>query len=203
MVREHGGAMDADAPPPTTAPAAGRLLVATPALGDPNFARAVVLLLEHGDDGSLGLVLNHPSDLDVADPLPHWSRFTPDPAVVFVGGPVSRTSVIALATTVVGGPSLPRPAFEPLLGTLGVLDLSVDPDLLGGGIDEVRVFAGYAGWGAGQLVGELDHGAWYVVDGEATDAVGASPAALWHRVLARQGGALARVARLPADPSVN
>ncbi len=196
--------MDAAAPPPTAAsPATGRLLVATPALGDPNFARAVVLLLEHGDDGSLGLVLNRPSDLDVADPLPLWSRFTPDPAVVFVGGPVSRNSVIALATTVAGGPALPRPAFEPLLGVLGVLDLSVDPDLLGGGIDEVRVFAGYAGWGAGQLAVEIEDGAWYVVDGEVTDVVGGAPAALWRRVLARQHGALARVALVPTDPSVN
>lgn len=196
--------MDHDGLPPATAtPATGRLLVATPALGDPNFERAVVLLLEHGDDGSLGLVLNHPSDVLVAGPLPHWSRFTPDPAVVFVGGPVSRSSVIALATAVAGGPALPRPAFEPLLGALGVLDLGHDPDLLGGGIDEVRVFAGYAGWGAGQLAGELSDGAWYVVDGEVGDVVGATPAALWHRVLARQGGALARVARIPADPRVN
>lgn len=196
--------MDTDRPPPTTpTPATGRLLVASPALGDPNFERAVVLLLEHGDDGSLGLVLNRPSDLDVAEPLPRWSRFTPDPAVVFVGGPVSRNSVIALATAAVDGPALPRPAFEPLLGALGVLDLSADPDLLGGGIDEVRVFAGYAGWGGGQLVDELDDGAWYVVDSEVADAVGATPAALWHRVLARQGGTLARVARVPADPRVN
>lgn len=178
----------------------GRLLVATPLLGDENFERTVVLLLEHGDEGALGLVLNRPSPLEVVDPLPEWSRFAGHPEVVFVGGPVSRTSVIALAR--VEG-SAPAQAWAPVLGPVGVVDLAADPDLLGGALDAVRVFAGYAGWGPGQLEDEIVEGAWYVVDADPADPFTDAPDDLWRRVLARQDGELARVALVPDDPRLN
>ena len=178
----------------------GRLLVATPRLGDPNFDHTVVFLLEHGDEGALGVVLNRPSGLPVADPLPEWRRFAGAPDVVFVGGPVSTSSVIALAR--VERP-LPVETWEPVLGGIGVLDLTADPDAIGAAIDDVRVFAGYAGWGPLQLEEEVTAGAWYLVDAEPADAFGNDPEQLWHRVLARQHGDLARVAMVPADLSVN
>jgi putative transcriptional regulator len=178
----------------------GRLLVATPLLGDPNFERAVVLLLEHGDEGALGVVLNRPSELEVAEPLPEWRRFTGTPEVVFVGGPVSRSSVIALARL---GRDLPAGAWEPVLGTLGVLDLTGDPDEVGAGVDDLRVFAGYAGWGSGQLEDEIGEGAWYVVDADPGDAFTSAPDGLWRTVLRRQGGDLAKVALVPAEPYLN
>ena len=177
----------------------GRLLVATPILGDANFDHTVILLLEHNEDGALGLVLNRPSGLEVGEPLPEWSPYTGDPDVVFIGGPVSRSSVIALAS--VEGEA-PAASWEQVLGPVGVVDLSHDPDAMGT-VTAVRVFAGYAGWGPGQLEMEIGEGAWYVVAAEPADVFTDAPERLWRRVLARQPGELARVALVPEDPSLN
>ena len=178
----------------------GRLLVAAPVLGDQNFDRTVVLLLEHNDDGALGVVLNRPSALDVSDPLPEWSPYTRQPDVVFIGGPVSRSSVIALAHL---DGDVPSSAWEQVLGPVGVVDLSRDPDVIGGSLGAVRVFAGYAGWGPGQLEGEIGEGAWYVVAADPADVFTDSPEELWRAVLARQPGDLARVALVPMNPRLN
>jgi putative transcriptional regulator len=181
---------------------AGRLLVATPALGDPNFERTVVLMLEHGDEGALGLVLNRPTPVDLASALPDWATFATAPAVVFLGGPVSQGAVIALARASVTGPS---EVWTPVgdLDGVGVIDLGRDAVAHGVEVDGVRVFTGYSGWGPGQLESELDEGAWYVVDAETTDAFDEAPESLWSQVLRRQGGALGRVGLYPPDPSVN
>jgi putative transcriptional regulator len=178
----------------------GQLLVATPALLDPNFHRSVILLLEHTDEGALGVVLNRPSALEVGEPLPEWGAFAWQPGVVFVGGPVSRTSVIALAR--VEGEA-PTASWERVLGELGVVDLSHGPDALSGTLTAVRVFAGYAGWGGGQLEDELREGSWYVVDAMPGDAFTGDPEHLWRDVLARQPTDLAVVSRVPPDPRVN
>jgi putative transcriptional regulator len=180
----------------------GRLLVAAPVLGDENFDRTVVLLLEHGDEGALGVVLNRPSGLDVSDPLPEWSPYALEPEVVFIGGPVSRSSVIALARFDGEAPAS-AVAWEHVLGPVGVVDLSHDPVLMGGSLGAVRVFAGYAGWGPGQLEGEIAEGAWYVVAAEPGDVFTDAPTELWRTVLARQPGDLARVARVPMNPGLN
>jgi putative transcriptional regulator len=178
----------------------GRLLVATPVLGDGNFDRTVVLLLEHGDDGALGLVLNRPSGLAVGEPLPEWRAYAPEPEVVFIGGPVSRSSVIALAR-LDGDP--PAGTWEQVLGEVGVLDLTADPEDLAAGLGAVRVYAGYAGWAPGQLEEEIGTGAWYVVTAETDDVFTGAPERLWRTVLARQPGDMARAALVPEDPRVN
>lgn len=181
----------------------GRLLVATPVLGDENFDRSVVLVLEHTEDGALGLVLNRPSTYEVVEPLPEWSPYALPPEVLFIGGPVSKSSVIALARLEGEAPAAEeRPVWQPVLGRVGVVDLTRDPDdivSLGG----VRVFAGYSGWSAGQLEQEVVEGAWYVVPAEAADIFTDEPEDLWRTVLARQPGSLARVASVPADPRLN
>src|SRR5437763_9480804 len=141
----------------------GRLLVATPLLTDPNFERTVVLMLEDNEEGALGLVLNRPSPLDISEPLPDWADLSATPAVVFVGGPVSRSSVIALARCN-DGRDLAEEAWTSVLGPIGVLDLTADAALLHAAVGDVRVFAGYAGWGEEQLQAELAEGAWFVVD---------------------------------------
>jgi putative transcriptional regulator len=178
----------------------GRLLVAAPVLGDENFDRTVVLLLEHNDEGALGVVLNRPSGLEVSDPLPEWSAYALEPEVVFIGGPVSRSSVIALARF---DGDAPAAAWEQVLGSVGVVDLSHDPVLIGGSLGAVRVFAGYAGWGPGQMESEIAEGAWYVVAADPGDVFTDSPTELWRDVLARQPGDLARVALVPMNPRLN
>ncbi len=177
----------------------GRLLVATPNLGDPNFERTVVLILEHGEEGALGVVLNRPSDLDLAEPLPEWARAAAHPPVIFIGGPVAPSAAVCLARVIRGAAE----GWEPVLGQLGTLDLDSDPDETIAALDEIRVFAGYAGWGPGQLEGEIEAGGWFVVDADAADPLSPAPEDLWSAVLRRQRGPLAFFSAYPPDPSLN
>jgi putative transcriptional regulator len=179
----------------------GRLLVASPNLTDPNFFRTVVLLVEHSEEGAAGVVLNRPSDSALAEgPLRGWDAVAADPPLVFVGGPVQPTAAVCLARP---APSAPPEGFEPVVDGLGVLDLSCDPADVRDGLDAVRVFVGYAGWGAGQLEEEIEEGAWYVLPADPQDAMSAQPGGLWRFVLRRQGGQLALVANFPSDPTMN
>jgi putative transcriptional regulator len=184
----------------------GRLLVATPLLGDPNFRRTVILIVEdEPEEGTLGVVLNRPTEVEVGQVLEPWSDLVTGPSVVFKGGPVSPNSALALA--------LARGEDEPLgwrsldgsrlTSRIGLVDLEAPPELLADGITSLRVFAGYAGWGPGQLQAEIEEGAWYVLPGEPTDAFLAEPERLWQEVLRRQGGEFAIVATYPDDPMLN
>ncbi len=183
-------------------PAAGRLLVSTALLQDPNFVHTIVLLLEHDHDGSLGVVLNRPSDVPVGDVLGPWHHLAADPAVLFEGGPVSTDSALAIGRRTTG---------EAVVGWrdlaahdgLGLLDLDADPTAVDEGVGEVRIYAGYAGWGSGQLEDEIEEGAWVVVSAGPRDAFAVDPAELWSRVLRRQPGGLAWLATLPVDPGMN
>jgi len=191
-------------------PLKGRLLVATPNLGDPNFERTVVLVLEHGEEGALGVVLNRPSDLDLAEPLPEWAGAAAHPSVIFIGGPVAPSAAVCLARVAASGDG---PAgdgagggadgWEPILGRVGTMDLDRDPDQVIPRLEEIRVFAGYAGWGPGQLESEIDVGGWFVVDADASDPLSPAPERLWAAVLRRQRGTLALFAAYPPDPSLN
>jgi putative transcriptional regulator len=177
------------------------LLVARPTLLDPNFSRTVILLLEHGDDGALGLVLDRPSETPVGAALPGWSRLTAAPGVVFVGGPVQPGAALGLARGG-PGPGMDGDAFQPVVGALGALDLSLDPDAIAGGT-EVRLFSGYSGWAGGQLEDEIEQGSWIVADANEEDALTARPSDLWRDVLRRQGGTTAWLAHAPGHPSEN
>ncbi|HEX2192841.1 MAG TPA: YqgE/AlgH family protein [Acidimicrobiales bacterium] len=178
----------------------GRLLVAAPSLRDPNFDRTVVLVIEHAEEGALGLVLNRPSETDLAAALPRWEAVAAQPPVVFVGGPVAPTAAIGLAPAPVGEEV---EGWRHLFAGIGSIDLEQDPDELAIPVSHVRVFAGYAGWSPGQLEAEVDAGAWYVVDALPGDARCERPEDLWSAVLRRQGGALAVVANFPPDPGMN
>ena len=177
----------------------GRLLVATPPLVDPNFDRTVVLMLEHGEDGALGIVLNRPSDTELDDVLPEWRVFASSPAVVFSGGPVSPEAVIALARAQPHATD----GWVPIIDDLGTVDLGRDPLDIGVPVDDLRVFVGYAGWAPGQLEGELDANAWFVVNLAREDPFAPSPERLWRDVLRRQRGRTAMFASYPDDASVN
>jgi putative transcriptional regulator len=183
-------------------PAAGRLLVASPTLLDPNFVRTVVLLLDHDEEGTLGVVLNRPTTVPVASVLPGWADTVDDPPVLFDGGPVSGDSALAVACVPEAGGEDPV-GFRRLFGPTGMVDLDTPLEVLAPAMTRMRIFAGYAGWGGGQLDAELAEGSWYVVQAETADIFAESPADLWSHVLRRQRGPLAWVATMPLDPTHN
>ena len=179
----------------------GQLLVATPLLSEPTFHRTVVLLLDHGHDGAMGVVLNRPMTVEVAAVLPGWQPHTTAPGVLFQGGPVELDSALGLVA-VPGDAGEPR-GVRRISGALGLVDLDVEPLSVVPSLAGLRVFAGYAGWSLGQLEAEIAEGAWFVVDGESRDPFSADPASLWREVLRRQRGELAYVATYPDDPVQN
>ena len=179
---------------------AGRLLVATPGLEDPNFRRTVVLVLRHDDDGALGVVLNRPLAVSTGEVLPAWESAVSPPETLFQGGPVGLDGALGVGRLT---PSADGPIVDRLVGPFGIVDLDADPDDGLPGITGVRVFVGHSGWEAGQLEGEIAVGGWYVLPAEPGDLVDPEPGTLWRRVLRRQGGALAIVSTFPEDPSLN
>ena len=184
----------------------GRLLVATPVLADPNFRRTVILVVEHeAEEGTLGVVLNRPTDVPVERVLDAWSDLVTGPSVVFKGGPVAPNSALAIGLVPGDAEPLGWHALDGAAATsrLGLVDLDAPPGLLAAAIVSLRVYAGYAGWGAGQLKAEIEEGAWYVVPADPSDAFRPDPERLWAAVLRRQGGELAYVATYPDDPGLN
>ena len=169
----------------------GKLLIATPVVGD-FFHRTVVLMIEHSDEGAVGVVLNRPSEVRVADAVPSLAGAAGDEDVVHVGGPVATQTVLAL-----GDFNDPEAAATPVTESLGL----VDPDEPDAELTRLRVYAGHAGWGAGQLDGELEAGAWIVADAENDDPFAEED--VWPLVLRRQGGRYTLLATMPDDPSLN
>ncbi len=187
---------------PGSVPTKGRLLVATPPLDDPNFDRTVIYVLEHHDEGALGVVINRPTDEDLGEPLDRWEDLQAAPQQVFAGGPVETDALIALALA--NAPVVePGDDLSPVSGRVASADLSADPAFVAPHISAVRVFRGYAGWGPGQLEGEIMAGAWLVFDAEPDDVFAAQPDELWRTVLRRQGGRLGWLANAPDDLSAN
>ncbi len=178
---------------------AGKLLVASPLIGDPNFERSVVLMIEHDENGALGIVLNNVSYTPVSEILPQWAPRACAPDVVFIGGPVSPESVIGLGLKL-GGSGV---SFRPVVANAGTIDLNQDPAHLPFEFEEIRVFAGYSGWGRQQLEAEIRAEAWFVVEADPRDAFMTEPDELWSLVLGRQRGVMAWLANYPYDPSHN
>ena len=175
----------------------GHLLVASPSLLDPTFKRAVVLVTEHTDDGAAGLVINRPSPVEVSSAVPALEPVVDDGEQVWVGGPVQPEAVLVLGEFLD-----PDDAAVPLFDSLGFPSLD-EPDEIVPLTTRRRVFAGYSGWGAGQLEDELSRDDWILEPARPDDAFTESPDELWADVLRRKGGIYELVARMPEDPSVN
>jgi putative transcriptional regulator len=173
----------------------GQLLVASPALLDPNFRRTVVLVTEHGEHGAAGLVLNRPSEASVEDVVPQLDWLAQPDERVFIGGPVEQNAVLVLAEF-----EDPETSPVPVFGDLGFVALDEED---AGPVRRRRIFAGYAGWGEGQLEGELEREDWILEDAVADDVFANEDADLWRVVLRRKGGVYELVSRMPEDPSVN
>jgi putative transcriptional regulator len=175
----------------------GKLLIAGPGLLDPNFWRSVVLIIEHTDEGALGLVLNRPSETTVGETVSELEGLLDADDHLYIGGPVQPSALIILAEFEDAGDA----------ALISFADIGV---LAGGGTEDRapavrrgRPFVGHAGWGPGQLDAELDRGDWIVEPARAQDAFTSEPSRLWESVLTRKGGTYALVARMPPDPSVN
>jgi putative transcriptional regulator len=186
----------------------GKLLVAMPLLDDPNFSRAVVLLLDHDEDGALGVVLNRASDVPVTDAVANFGALVSSPTVLFGGGPVEPNALVAIGRRSDLG--IPESEWEAgaiaertIVDGVQLVDLDEDPALMSLELSQVRLFAGYAGWAPGQLEEELWHGAWIAVDTEPDDVFTPDPEVLWRMVLARQPGKVRLLADFPEDPTLN
>lgn len=175
----------------------GQLLIAGPALVDPNFWRAVVLVGEHSEEGALGVVLNRSSETTVEEATPELAGLAKDMGLVHVGGPVQPSAVVVLADF-----AEPRDDDALVVESVGFLPAEVDPDELGE-LRRARVYVGYAGWGPGQLDSELEEGSWIVEPARADDVFTDAPEALWADVLRRKGGTFGVLATMPPDPSRN
>lgn len=181
---------------------AGRLLVATPPMDDPNFERSVILMLRHDDEGAFGLVVSHPSEeLSAVEgsALAGWVDRTSPPAVLFQGGPVQLNTVIGLARF---DDDTERSWTERAVTDVWTVDLRSDAS---NALEcrTLRLFAGYSGWGSGQLEGELAAHHWFVVDFRPDDAFDSAPHTLWRRVLERDPAHREWVRSFPDDPSLN
>ncbi len=176
----------------------GQLLIAGATLPDPNFARTVVLVCEHSEEGALGLVLNRAGDLSVAESAPELTELIGDDGTIDEGGPVQPEALLVLAEF----DDVSHAAIQ-VVGAVGLMGDGNEIEDIAGATKRARVFHGYAGWGPGQLDAELARDDWFVAPAGIDDIFDPDAEELWQRVLARKGGHFAVVARMPVDPSVN
>lgn len=174
----------------------GKLLVSSPGLVDPNFRKTVVLIAHHDEEGAMGLVLSRPSDVPAVDAVPLLEGLPGADGPVFVGGPVQPEAFMVLAEF-----DDVEQAAAPIMGELGFMPADAEPDELA--IRRLRLFAGYSGWGEGQLEAELAEDSWIVVDAQTEDAFADDPDELWRTVLHRKGGPFALMENMPFDPGLN
>jgi len=178
-------------------PLTGSLLISNTSLLDPNFRRTVVLIGHHDEQGAVGVVLNQPLDVAVRDAVPPLGSLVDADDPLFDGGPVQPDSVVVIADFID-----PSRAEILALGSIGFLppDAGVE---IAQEIRRARVYAGYAGWGPGQLEDELEEASWVTVQAEPGDVFHDQPARLWDDVLRRLGRGYDMLRSMPRDPSMN
>jgi putative transcriptional regulator len=183
------------------APRPGDLLVASVLLADGVFNQTVVLVLDCDDDGALGVILNEISQTPLEAVLAEWVPVVSEPRMLFHGGPVSPNGAICLASP--AGPGEEPPGWRRLFQNVGLLHLDTPIEIVTGAYRDLRIFAGYAGWGAGQLQAEIAEGMWHVLPARYEDVFGDRPTELWRAVLRRQPGELAFFSTWSEDPELN
>jgi putative transcriptional regulator len=182
-------------------PAAHRLLIAAPALADPEFFRTVVFLIEHDDTGTVGVIINRPSHTPVGQILPDWQDVMSEPSVVFNGGPVQRDGALGLGQ--LAGSTDAGHGLRAVSGGLALVDLDAEAAEVAVGASSLRVFAGHSGWSPGQLESEISDGGWFVVQGGLDDVFSETPGSLWRAVLRRQPAPLSLLSTYPVDVGLN
>jgi putative transcriptional regulator len=182
-------------------PVAGDLLVASIMLADGVFNQTVVLILDADEDGALGVILNEISQTPLDAVLPDWVSAVSEPRMLFHGGPVSPNGAICLASVAAAGEE--PPGWRPLFDTVGLLHLDTPIEIVSGAYRDLRIFAGYAGWAAGQLQSEIAEGMWHLATADYTDVFSGQPLELWRTVLRRQGGEMAFFSTWSENPELN
>ena len=203
-----GGVAQPEDPEDYVAPAAhrvraGTLLLANTDLLEPTFRRSVIYVVEHNDGGTLGVVLNRPSETAVYNVLPQWAKLTAKPKTMFIGGPVKRDAALCLGTLRVGADPNGAPGLRHVAGRVAMVDLDADPDAIAPVLEGVRIYAGYSGWTIGQLEGEIERDDWIVLSALPADVLVQPRVDLWGRVLRRQPLPLSLLATHPIDVSRN
>ena len=203
-----GGVAQSEDPEDYVAPAAhrvraGTLLLANTDLLEPTFRRSVIYVVEHNDGGTLGVVLNRPSDTAVYNVLPQWAKLATKPKTMFIGGPVKRDAALCLATLRVGTDPDGVPGLRHVQGRMVMVDLDAEPETIAPVVEGVRIFAGYSGWTIGQLEGEIERDDWIVLSALPSDVLVEPRVDLWARVLRRQPLPLSLLASHPIDISRN
>lgn len=181
----------------------GTLLLANTDLLEPTFRRSVIYIIEHNDGGTLGVVLNRPSETAVYNILPQWAKLAAKPKTVFIGGPVKRDAALCLGKLRVGVDVAGVPGLRHVQGRIVMVDLDADPDAVAPALEGIRIFAGYSGWTIGQLDGEIERDDWIVLSALPSDVLVEPRVDLWGRVLRRQPYPLSLLATHPIDLSRN
>jgi len=179
----------------------GTLLIASVSTLDGVFDGSIVLILDADEGGTVGVILNKLTDIDLVKALPQWAHLVSTPESLFNGGPVSQQGAVCLARPADGAGD--PPGWRRLFDNVGLLNLDTPVEIADGAYADLRIFAGYAGWDAGQLEEELDRSLWYVVGARSGDVFDPDPETLWRRVLRRQGGDLALLSTWTPDPESN
>jgi putative transcriptional regulator len=205
---DDGNVAQSEDPEDYIAPAAhrvraGTLLLANTDLLEPTFRRSVIYIVEHNDGGTLGVVLNRPSETAVYNVLPQWAQVAAKPKTMFIGGPVKRDAALCLAVLRVGAVPDDVPGLRHVAGRMAMVDLDADPESIGPLVEGVRIFAGYSGWTIGQLEGEIERDDWIVLSALPSDVLVEPRVDLWGRVLRRQPQPLSMLATHPIDVSRN
>ncbi|KJX75939.1 hypothetical protein MLPM_0028 [Mycobacterium lepromatosis] len=182
---------------------AGTLLLANTDLLEPTFRRSVIYIVEHNEGGTLGVVLNRPSETAVYHVLPQWAELAAKPKTMFIGGPVKRDAALCLAVLRIGADPRGVAGLRHVAGRLAMVDLDAEPDLIAPLVDGLRIFAGYSGWTIGQLQGEIERDDWIVLSALPSDVLVGKQADLWAQVLRRQPLLLSLLATHPIDVSRN
>jgi putative transcriptional regulator len=182
---------------------AGTLLLANTDLLEPTFRRSVIYVVEHNDGGTLGVVLNRPSEMAVHNVLPQWADLVAKPKSMFIGGPVKRDAALCLGILRVGVDPEGMTGLRHVAGRIVMVDLDADPEQIGSAVEGVRIFAGYSGWTIGQLESEIERNDWIVLSALPSDVLVQPRVDLWARVLRRQPLPLAMLATHPIDLNRN
>ncbi len=189
--------------PPAHRLRAGTLLIANTNLFEPTFRRSVIFIVEHNDGGTLGVVLNRPSETAVYNVLPQWAKLASKPKTMFIGGPVKRDAALCLATLRAGVSIDGVKGLRHVAGRMAMVDLDAEPEDIAPLVEGVRVFAGYSGWTIGQLEGEVERDDWIVLSALPSDVLTDASHDLWATVLRRQPLPMSLLATHPIDVSRN